>query len=364
MCVSDEVSINKKFLISPLNWGLGHASRLIPVIRKLQNSKADILLAADGLAFRLLKKEFPEIKIIQLPDIHIRYSKRSNQFLPVLLFIPEFIRQIRREHKFIERIVDENEIDVIISDNRYGLWSKKAFSAIITHQLQLSLPSCLVFFEKYTAKLIAVFLKRFDCVAIPDFAPENNLTGKLSSSKTIKNKRFIGILSKFSAIKQTTTYIYDVLCILSGPEPQRSIFEKILVAQLEGTKYKCVIVRGTEITNPFKSKNIHFENVLNTEALEEVISKSEYVISRAGYSTVMDLVKLGKKAILVPTPGQSEQEYLADNLKSRNLFVFRNQNKFVVSEAIRALSMLVQMKLKYSEKQLEEWLNMLTKAQK
>ena len=255
------------------------------------------------------------------------YSDKGN-FFQLFGESVRFYLAIKKEHQLIEKIVEENNIDFIISDNRYGLWSKKVKSIIITHQLFVKTPVGSFFANQKIEKLI----NNFDECWIPDVENEPNLSGDLSHQKNIKfSHRFIGPLSRFSTTERSpkkegcggVIEEYDVIVIISGPEPQRTIFENLILEQLKNSQLKAVVVRG--LPNKIKGtgdkgqgtkdkevrKGINIFNHLKTEELQDFILNSKWVVARSGYSTIMDLVALGKKAILIPTPGQTEQEYLA-----------------------------------------------------
>lgn len=328
---------SKRILVSPLNWGLGHASRLIPVIEELENQGKQIIIAADKLPLKLLRKEFPDLKHIQLVGTEIHYSKGNNQFFSILKFLPAFAKSIKKEHKQIEKIIRENEIDTIISDNRYGLWNKNVFSVIITHQLKLKLPFYFAFAEGFIKYIIKKLTQNFDEIWIPDFPDkENNLSGNLSHFKHNYGNRlkYIGILSKFqSSCFRPQTPKRDltkkqIAVILSGPEPQRTIFQNILIKKLQNTNYyiKFVLGKNVKLNELPDCSNIEFIAFAGKQELYTIIQSSEFVISRAGYSTIMDLFTLNKKAILVPTPGQTEQEYLAKHLADNDNFKFIRQS--------------------------------------
>ncbi len=333
----------KKILIAPLNWGLGHAVRDIPLIYKLIENNFEVMIAGEGASGELLKKEFPELKYIPLSSFSISYSK--NQFLVLKLFlqIPKIIVGIRKEHSKLQDIIKKYNPDIIISDNRYGLYSDKIPSIFISHQIFPVLPKSLKIFEKIIYKIHQKRIQKFDKCLIPDFKDNPNLSGNLSHKYKLPDKfAFIGILSQFEYNKEETgKYDYDIAVILSGPEPQRTIFENIIKKQLTHYNGNVLIVSGKPDTDfKKKDKNITSVNHLTRPEMQKIILSSEVIISRAGYTTIMDLVKLKKSAILVPTPGQTEQEYLADYLKNKDLFVFKKQCDFNLKTALKELELL------------------------
>lgn len=328
---------NIRILVCPLNWGLGHASRVVPVIHELIKKEYSVIIAADGNALEFLKNEFPRLKTIRFKSYNINYSKKNSQVFKMALLIPQLVNWTVREHFLLKKIVKDEKIDVVISDNRYGLWNKKTYTVFITHQLNILFPGILSVFEPVTRQIVKLIVKKYDECWVPDYGESFNLSGKLSHlSKKYSNRYFIGPLSRFAfyannkGIKK-----YDVLFILSGPEPQRTILENIFIQSVHGKELKVALVRGVNLKfQDIRENRVSFFGMLNTPGLYELIQRSELVICRSGYSSVMDLVSLNKKAVLIPTPGQTEQEYLAKYLSDSGLFFYMKQNEFSVEKAI------------------------------
>jgi len=334
---------SKTILISPLNWGLGHAVRDIPLINKLIDANYKVIIATEGASAELLKQEFPQLLHLELKSFKINYPRNNFFILKMLLQIPKILLGIRKEHKQLKKIIEKYNIDLIISDNRYGVYSKEIPSIFISHQIFIQLPKPIKFLENIVYKLQQKRIGKFNKCLIPDYLELHNLSGKLSHKHKLSAKcNFIGILSEFSFEKEVVLkYVYDILIILSGPEPQRSIFEKHIFNQLKGTENKILIVSGKpESDFIHENENIKIVNHLSRIEMQDVILKSKIIISRAGYTTIMDLVKLQKKAILIPTPGQTEQVYLVEHLTNKDLFIFRNQHNFIINEAVKSLENL------------------------
>lgn len=330
--------MTKRILICPLDWGLGHASRDIPIIKALIKEDFEVIIAADKYPLQLLQNEFPELKYIIFPSFKITYAKGWFLILKLILLIPKIIYGIYKEHKTLKNIISENNIDIVISDNRFGLWNKNIFSIYITHQIMIKMPSLLRIFE-YPVHLINKWIiSKYDICWIPDYPTENNLSGNLSHKYSLpKNAKFIGILSRFTNIGYTNSdKQYDILVILSGPEPQRTKLEVIIYNQIKNTHYKTAIIRGIPNQEIIISKdnNVTFYSHLPSNELKGLIINSEIIISRSGYSSIMDYVSLKKKTILVPTPGQTEQEYLAYYHNSQHNFYSVFQNKFNIDDSI------------------------------
>lgn len=307
---------------------MGHATRCIPIIQALIKAGFEPVLASDGEALLLLEKEFPFLKSYTLPTYKIRYAKSSKNLKFKLLFrIPSVFLAVKKEQKITKKISEKEGLKGIISDNRFGVYSKNIPSVYITHQLNV-LSGVTTYI---TSKIHQKIIRKFTECWIPDVDSELNLSGELGHLKKHNLKlKYLGVLSRFKPIKIPLKY--DLLVILSGPEPQRSLLETKLLKELNTYIGSVLFIRGV-LNKPFKinaSKNIEIIDYLLTEALEKAINTSKLVIARSGYSTIMDLAVLGKKAFLIPTPGQNEQEYLAKKFAKNNIAPFALQKDFKI----------------------------------
>lgn len=319
-------SNSKTILIAPLNWGLGHATRCIPIIKALQENNYIPIIASDGIALDLLKKEFPYLKFLELPSYEIEYSKNGKNFKWKLLKnCPKMIEAIWYEKKKVKKWIKKYSIDGVISDNRLGVFSKKVPSIFITHQLNVMTGNT----TWITSKLHQHIIKKYKECWIPDLEDTPNLTGKLGHIKKADFKtKYIGPLSRLQ--KRETPKKYDLMVILSGPEPQRSLLEDKLKTEVLKYNGKVVFIKGIIEKEQIKEQinDVTYYNFMNTRQLEQTFNESEKVLCRSGYTTIMDLAKLDKKAFFIPTPGQYEQEYLAKKLKKEGLVPFAEQNDF------------------------------------
>jgi uncharacterized protein (TIGR00661 family) len=324
----------KKILIAPLDWGFGHATRCIPIIHELLKRRCTVLVAGSGDSLLLLKREFPHLTFYNLPAYAPVYSRKQSMILKLIIQIPKFVATIRKEHLEIERLVEQHGIDFIISDNRYGCWCAKTPSIFITHQLHILMPRRLKWIEPLVGRLNKWLIRKFSHCWIPDYMDEKfNLSGKLSMNDEamLGQVTYIGPLSRFRRADNLQN-TYDLVCVFSGPEPQRSIFEETVCRQLRGSCLRYLVIRGVLSKSGSTQENeIAF---LDTKDLQGIISQSLMVIARSGYSTIMDLAALGKKGVLVPTPGQTEQEYLADRWKRLGVFYSASQHNFNLQEAL------------------------------
>jgi hypothetical protein len=309
-----------RILVAPLDWGLGHATRCIPLIRELMNQGAIVSIASADRQAHLLQAEFPGLAMLPLAGYHIKYARSGPGLLwQMLVQSPKIMRAIRHEHAWLRDLLKENTFDAVISDNRFGLHHPSIPCIFITHQLTIKSPLG-KWSERILQKRNYQYINRYTECWVPDEAGTANLAGDLShpAQAPVTTTRYIGALSRFTKTNGTEKKDH-LLIILSGPEPQRTIFEDKIIEQVSRYHGTATIVRGLPgIHSLIPSTNmLQFYNHLPAADLGNEIMQAEYVIGRSGYSTVMDLAALEKKSILVPTPGQTEQEYLADYLSQK-----------------------------------------------
>ena len=306
----------KTVLVSPMNWGLGHAARMVPVIRELLGQGQKVIIGAYGDSALLLKKEFEECTHVELRGFTPVYSSVYSQTFALIGQSLKFLFHKIREHRKTKEIVRNYNVDLIISDNRYGVWCKKIPSALVTHQLSPALGNRFKFLESFVSYIFSHWIKNFNECWIPDVPGKNNLSGKLSKNDFGLNVKYSGILSRFNKCMQNFDFEYEYLAVISGPEPWRSIFEKDLVRLFGNLSGRSVIVRGVPGggNEEYNYNGIILIHHLETDALNMLMCNSRNIICRPGYTTLMDLFTIGRRALLVPTPGQPEQEYLADHM--------------------------------------------------
>ena len=336
----------KRVLICPLDWGLGHATRDVIIIQQLIDAGFDVIIGADKAPLYFLRQSFPGIPFIVIPSVKIQYPEKAWQMpFKMLILSPKIAWGIWSEHQFLKNLLKSDQIDILISDNRYGLWNKSVYCIFITHQLQIMAPVYLKWMEFLLLFLNKWFIKQFNACWIPDSNDESNLSGKLSHLKKMpKNVSFTGSLSRFPVsspghrLPESVNKAFDLLIILSGPEPQRSMLEKTILLQATDAKMKILLVQGRPDRPIFaQSGDITIVNHLITEHLEKLILETPFIIARSGYTSIMDLVSLKKTAILIPTPGQTEQEYLAKYMTKKKWFIGKLQDSFSLTDAINEL---------------------------
>jgi uncharacterized protein (TIGR00661 family) len=313
----------KTILFGILNWGLGHASRSIPIIRNLiGNPAVNVILAADGDAYNLLSLEFPTLQILRVEDVHVRYSR--GKWLPFGLLITgiKLSKINRNEHKRVSELVKRYDVDLIISDNRYGFWDQSVENIMITHQLTLLPPKRFAMMEFFFRRIVRNRLAPFDEVWVPDFEAEPGLAGKLShQSEAHPNVRHIGMLSRYGKETPSDDERLPLMAMVSGPMPfRRQLSEKLIqIAEANATP---LVLYTNNLQMEVPDGCVKVCQNASFEELNRALNRSEMVVASAGYTTLMDLIALDKKAVLIPTPGQTEQEYLAEINRKVSTFDF------------------------------------------
>lgn len=326
-----------RILLAPLDWGLGHATRCIPIIRELIQQNCEVWIAAEGAQESLLKKEFPDLTYIHLQGYRAKYARTKAGLLwQMLIQSPKFLQVIKKEYDWLQKAVLKHGFDTVISDNRYGLHHSKIPCVFITHQLTIKSPLG-KWSENFLQKRNYGYINQFTECWVPDME-ENGLAGELSHPTKLPETitRYIGSLSRFNN-KNIDEVKNHLLFILSGPEPQRTLLENKIVDEVSHYNGTATVVRGLPGDHSLipSTNMIKFYNHLSADALNDEMQKAEYIISRTGYSTVMDIAVLQKKSILIPTPGQTEQEYLAEYLSAKKIAVCVSQKEFSLTKELQ-----------------------------
>ncbi|MFE3846072.1 glycosyltransferase family protein [Thermoplasmatota archaeon] len=312
-----------KIIYGICSWGLGHSTRSLPVIRKLIEENNKITIISNGRALELLKKELADkVQYIDIPDYPMLISDNSRQFIAKsIIYWPLFIKKMESGLQKLTKIVKKNHYDIIISDGRYDIYNKEIPSFFISHQMRIMNPLRIKFLETGSEIFNKFFFKRFKGVIVPDYK-EDDLSGDLSHNlKKIDTEKlnYVGVLSDFKNIN--TKKDIDYLISISGPEPQRTIFEKKILSQLRYLNGNIIITLGkSDEKKEINKESIKIYSFLNKDKREDFLNRAKIVISRSGYSTLLDLAVTGTKALLTPTPGQIEQEYLSEYHNEKGTF--------------------------------------------
>ena len=354
-----------KVLVAPLDWGLGHATRCVPLVRFMVQLGWKVSLAGEGPSLTLLSQEFPELTTIPLKGYRIQYPKSGALLIPRLLVqIPKILKAIKLETKWLEESFARENWDLVISDNRYGLSTPNTKCIFITHQVWV-LSGWGNRIDQLLNKRLNQWISKFNQCWIPDERENGGIAGVLSHppfplptgrqavplspayrqagyslfpclpAGRIFPTTYLGPLSRLT--KQNCKEGTQILVLLSGPEPQRSLLEQKLLEQIKQIDEQFLFVRGLpSASNQLENtRNIHFENHLASAQLSQAISSAKLVVCRSGYSSVMDLLKMEKKAILIPTPGQTEQLYLGKELAAKHWFITQQQADLQLNTAIQ-----------------------------
>jgi uncharacterized protein (TIGR00661 family) len=331
----------KTVCVAPLDWGLGHATRCIPLINALIALNYSIYIACEGSQESILKETFPNATFIRLRGYRIRYAKKRTLLIPILLLqIPKIILSIIKEHTWLKKAAKHNKFDLIISDNRYGFYHKYIPSVFITHQLRIQTPF------KWLSSLCQIvsygFINKFNACWVGDMMPPHNIAGNLVNTNQLPKLPvwYMNCLSRLQDLVQATMELNEnklkFLGIISGPAPQREIFENILWNEGNDLNYPFVIVAGVpenKMYNKITARGSLYHHLSGT-ALAEQINNAEYIICRGGYTTLMELIPFKKKLILIPTPGQTEQEYLASYWQEKKWAIYFSQENFNLLNAL------------------------------
>jgi UDP:flavonoid glycosyltransferase YjiC (YdhE family) len=304
---------------------------MIPVIDRYISGGSSVILGGSGKSGELLKEAFPLLPFLEVPSVEIKYKgKGMFPFMSLLWQLPAMIVSVYKEHQHIKKIVSQYPVDIIISDNRYGLYCKKVHCIFVTHQISPVLPLMFKWAEYFLYRILRTAIHKYNECWIPDFSGADNLTGNLSHRFRLPhNARFIGILSRFTKIFPSDALDpgYKLVIILSGPQPQLRDFTQSIIEQTGRLKCKALIITGLQHGIPSYSRQISVVPHLGIAEFKNALLHADVIVCRAGYSGIMDLFALGKSAVLVPTPGQTEQLYLAEYLSGKGSFNYVSQSQ-------------------------------------
>ncbi|MGV3636415.1 MAG: glycosyltransferase [Flavobacteriales bacterium] len=349
----------KRILVAPLDWGLGHSTRCIPIIQALLKRGAVPVIGADNGPLALLRTEFPALEHVRLPGATIRYSKSGSQLWSMVRQFPEMVRSVRAENALFDRIRRDLQLDAAISDQRFGLRARELPSVLITHQVFPFTPIAQGLLRRTNLRHIA----RFDRCWIMDEPEAPGLAGELSHGRDLPaNARYIGTVSRMQAGGARGEGRFRIVAVISGPEPHRTLLEGILMDQLQRIEGHHLLVRGL----PGKAARAEHGNVtsvphLASAELAAALASAGLVVSRSGYTTLMDLVALCRSALVIPTPGQAEQEYLGRLHARTGRFRVQPQHQVDIRSALRDASAGALLKPSADHRGLEQALDELGK---
>jgi len=335
--------VNKKqlrILVAPLDWGLGHVTRCVPIIKHITKLGHQVVFAGNISQQHYIKSIFSSIEIIPLEGYNVQYAKTKFGLVPkILAQIPRLKKCIKAEHLWLQNVIKSHRIDAVISDNRYGLYSTQIPCVLMTHQLQIR-TGVSASLDRILLKIHYRFIEKFSRCWVVDVSEDDGLSGALAHPSILPKIKtdYIGLLSQCAGIKEEIKKDEDfiVLILLSGTEPQRSILSEMLWKKAIKSEKHFVFVEGNEnaVTPSIIPEHISYHKRLTENELFLAIEAASIVICRSGYSSLMDLLAMGKKAILIPTPGQTEQEYLAKLMHEKKIFMSAKQHKFDIHTSL------------------------------
>lgn len=322
-----------RILVAPLDWGLGHSTRCIPIIRRLIALGATPIIGADAGPLALLRKEFPEMEHVRIPGVNIRYAAGRSQLWSMARQFPAMVRSVQAEKALFDRIRQDLKLDAVISDQRFGIRHADLPSVLVTHQVFPFTPLA----QEALRRLNLRHIQRFDRCWIMDEPTAPGLAGELSHGPNLPaNARYIGVLSRMDPDTRPVVEPHRVVAVISGPEPQRSLLDELLTSRLQAIPGDHLVVQGLphadearRIGNVFKVPH------MASDQLTAELVAAEHIISRSGYTTLMDLSVLGRSALIIPTPGQAEQEYLGALHARTQRFVVQPQEALDIPLALR-----------------------------
>ncbi|MEZ4806799.1 MAG: glycosyltransferase [Flavobacteriales bacterium] len=345
-----------RILVAPLDWGLGHAARCIPVIRALLSNGAVPIVGADGGPAALLRSEFPELEHVHIPGMTVRYSKGNNQLWSMARQFPAMLRSVREEAARFDQIRRKLHLDAVISDQRFGIRSPDLPSILITHQVFPFTPVA----QRALRKLNLRHMARFDRCWIMDEPDTPGLAGDLSHGEALPpNARFIGPLSRMATMPtKGEADRFAVVAVISGPEPQRTILDGMLTEQLQRIEGEHLLVRGLPSSQE-RTRHTNLTTVahLSGTELAAALRTARWIISRSGYTTLMDLTALGRTALIIPTPGQAEQEYLGQLHARTGRFAVQHQDHLDLIAGIAQLEHIAEVPAPRASSLLDEALS-------
>lgn len=342
-----------KILVAPLDWGLGHATRCVPIVKEFLRQGAEVELAVVKANAGLFREVFPELRQRVAPGYNVVYPKYGfNMALWLLKNSAHLNAVMRFEKRYAEEMVERHGYDVLFSDNRFAFFSKKAYSVYMTHQRRIAFPPAVAALEGVGVRWHRARMRNFDEVWVPDVETAPGYAGALSHLPSLRGAentpkvKFVGPLSRFDEVAGSLKLDglkagkYRVVAVISGVEPARTQFENRLRDILRDVPGNHLMILGKPQAprRHWTEGNIEFVTHLPTGDFANAVRNADWVISRGGYSTVMDMAYLGAKCVFVPTPGQYEQVVLARDLATAGYAVSIPANRLSVKTLLDAFN--------------------------
>jgi hypothetical protein len=324
-----------RILVAPLDWGLGHATRCIPIISRLIGLGAVPVIGADRGPMELLRREFPDLEHTVLPGPVIRYGSGRQQLWSMAWQFPAMVRGISRERAQLQSLRRKMRLHAVISDQRFGMRDPTLPSVVLTHQVFPFTPAAQGSLRRINSRFLSTFTRCW----VVDHKEGPGLAGDLSHGASMPpNARYIGTLSRMRPDVAPPKEYHDVVAVISGPEPHRTLLEQRLLEQLQHIKGHHLLVRGLPGSADERLMgNVRAVAHMGGSELNAHLVHAGRIIARTGYTTLMDLEAIGRKALLIPTPGQPEQEYLGRLHAPLGVHLVRAQEQLRLTEALDAM---------------------------
>jgi len=338
--MSNPDSRKKRVFIAPLNWGLGHATRLLPLINYLLAKNYKIYIGASGRSKEVLQQEVSQCTFFDFPEYPIKYPQ-SRFFVTrfMLIIFPQMLLAMKNEQKKLRILHKKYQFDLIISDNRFSLALTGVKSLLVSHQLRYKLPWPIQKMEWLPEYFNYSHFRKYDRIIVPDTDENKTLTGDLSHNMRYLpyNKLYyLGIMTTVEMDISEDEENIDYLVLISGPEPQRTKFEKIVINQVKSLQGRVVVALGKPEKNyKIRMGNSVIYSYLNRNKISKYLGRAKFIVSRPGYTTVMEMIESGKRGLFIPTPGQIEQVYLAKYFMDNKWCYSVSQYKFDLSNAVK-----------------------------
>ena len=323
-----------KILFGVFEWGIGHATRDIPLINALLKRGHEVHIIVTGRSLDILKNHFKnKCKYFDVVSLHDIYYNINTKFIKAnfIFSIPKIIKTLKKARQESEKIIKKGNYDIVISDCRLDVYDKINNSYLINHQLRYKSPFGT---ERIIEKSFSVLMKHYKYFLVPDFK-NNNLSGRLSHDLRYFDKKkikYIGIISNLR--QKNSKKDIDYFISFSGPEPARTLLEKKILENIKELKGKVVIAAGNPKGKIISPSGVEFYNFVSPKNQENFMNRAKFLIVRAGYTTIMEIAELNKKALLIPTPGHPEQMYLGKYLKDKGYFYSVSQKKLDLKKDI------------------------------
>lgn len=319
------------------SWGLGHATRSLPLITSLLDTNASLTIVSTGRALAVLRGELQDrCEFLDWPDVPHTVGRTAWGFyLKTAAAIPRYLAVVRREQQWTAQLLRARHFDRIVSDNRYGIQHPDVPSFHVVHGLRFIAPGRVHLIERRLETVNYRWLGHLRQVIVPD-TQEDQLSGDLAHSLEVFPQRVItyaGILSRLR--RRAVSEDLDLFVTLSGPEPQRSMLERLILQQLPSVRGRIVVTLGKpDAAAHTRVGSADVYGYLDRSGQEEMMNRARLVLCRSGYSTIMDLAELQRRAVLIPTPGQTEQMYLARYHQARGTAFAVDQRRLDLRAAL------------------------------